>query len=110
MQRGGAALDDLATWQGLDDIPMEAPMRSRVVTCLGATGLIATLAGVGQPAVQAQQQARYPYVLVDLGTVGGPQSNVLFFAQTLNNQGMVGGAADTASLDPYASNPYPFLQ
>lgn len=46
----------------------------------------------------------YPrYRLIDLGTLGGPESNTIFPGRTLNNRGTVLANADTAVPDPNCS-------
>jgi probable HAF family extracellular repeat protein len=53
----------------------------------------------------ARQQKSYPrYKIVDLGTFGGPQSYLTFYAQVLNSQGVVAGYSDTTSPDPNFPN------
>jgi probable HAF family extracellular repeat protein len=75
-------------------------MRSRVVTCLIATTLLTAPAILGQPAVQAQDQQHYPYVLVDVGTFGGPSSYLDEPGNTLNESGAFIGSADSTIPDP----------
>lgn len=61
-------------------------------------------------AAPAQAGAGYPYTLVDLGTLGGPQSAVsnipIPFA---GSRGTLVGTADTAVADPYGSTENPFF-
>jgi len=52
------------------------------------------------PVPLAAQQPRYK--LIDLGTLGGPNSYQTFPAQSLNNRGEIIAFADTAVPDPYA--------
>ncbi len=75
-------------------------MRSRVVTCLLATTLLAIPASLGRPAAQAQYQPRYPYILVDVGTFGGPSSYLDEPGNTLNDSGAFIGSADSTIHDP----------
>ncbi len=75
-------------------------MRSRVAPCLLATVLLAVPAGLGQSAVHAQYQQRYPYVLVDVGTFGGPSSYLDEQGNTLNDSGAFVGNVDSAVHDP----------
>jgi probable HAF family extracellular repeat protein len=67
------------------------------------TALLATLA---TPLQLAAQHTRYK--LIDLGTLGGPQSQ-LAMGRTLNNRGTFAGCADTAIPDPNYPNFNPFL-
>jgi probable HAF family extracellular repeat protein len=47
------------------------------------------------------------YRVVDLGTLGGPNSYVSFTPIPMNNAGMIVGAGETTTLDPFA--PYCFV-
>jgi probable HAF family extracellular repeat protein len=62
--------------------------------------------------VTAQQHADapYPYILIDLGTFGGPQSFLYAVTQILNNRGLLVGQADTALRDPDYPNGNPYIQ
>jgi probable HAF family extracellular repeat protein len=69
---------------------------------LTALTFLAALALPGRVAAQHHQDASYPYVLVDLGTFGGPASYFSNgFDGILNSQGTAVGWADTAVPDPY---------
>jgi probable HAF family extracellular repeat protein len=61
------------------------------------------------PVVQAAAQTPSPthlrYKLIDLGTLGGPNSSE-FAAPLINNRGEITGAADTAEADPNAPDCY----
>src|SRR6185312_387701 len=51
--------------------------------------------------IPAVVPAGYPrYRLIDLGTLGGPESNTIFPARTLNHRGTVIANAQTAVSDP----------
>lgn len=77
-------------------------MTSKIAPCLTARTLIAVLALPGHAAAQAYHDARSPYILLDLGTFGGPASYFPNgFDGFLNNQGTAAGWADTATPDPY---------
>jgi probable HAF family extracellular repeat protein len=53
----------------------------------------------------AQQHNTHPrYKIVDLGTFGGPQSYLTFYAQVLNRHGVVAGYSDTTAPDPNFPN------
>jgi probable HAF family extracellular repeat protein len=53
---------------------------------------------------QAQTPTKYQqYKLYDLGTLGGPDSNISFFVISLTNKGAIGGA-QTAAPDPFNPN------
>src|SRR5947207_13273926 len=87
-------------------------MKSRTLTFITALSLFAALAIPVPLAAQeeqaTQQKAKHSrYVLVDLGTLGGPSS---FFPTSpiepfLDNRGMVVGQAETADLDPNCASP-----
>ena len=55
-------------------------------------------------AVPAQARTQYPYTLIDLGTFGGPSSFLDLPAIPLTSQGVVLGAADTATVDTDSPN------
>ena len=80
----------------------------KLATSLSAAALLASL-GPGQ--AQAAGASRYPYVLVDLGTLGGPQAGVANDAPIpfSTPQGTFVETADTALTDPYAPNDNPFF-
>ncbi len=80
----------------------------KLATCLSAAALLAIL-GPGQ--AQAAGASRYPYALIDLGTLGGPQAGIandipIPFAAEGDH---FFGTADTALTDPYAPNDNPFF-
>jgi probable HAF family extracellular repeat protein len=89
---------------------MEEIMAIRITTWIAALTVIAMPAMSGRVAAHQQKSTQYPYVLVDLGTFGGPQSSVTAPAQVLNNKGMVGGGADTSIDDPSYPHGNPGLQ
>src|ERR1700737_4390137 len=53
---------------------------------------------------RGEKSAHRRYILKDLGTLGGPASQLGFSAKILNNRGMVVGNADTSTPDPFAPN------
>jgi len=80
--------------------------------CIITMTLFATLAIPTRLAAQNTQESRpkhHHYKLIDLGTLGGPQSYVNAgsgnefgnFAQILNNRGALTGSADTSTADPF---------
>jgi len=73
-------------------------MKSTTLTCVAAI----TLFTVALPVPMAAQHTRYK--LIDIGTLGGPTSVVGSFTQSVDNRGIVIGAADTAIPDPYDPN------
>jgi probable HAF family extracellular repeat protein len=87
-------------------------MKSRTLTSITAMTLFAALAITARVRLAAQeqqsnkQQARYK--LIDLGTLGGPNSG-LPAALSLNNRGTVAGCADTSVSNPEYPNFNPFL-
>jgi probable HAF family extracellular repeat protein len=84
-------------------------MKSRILRRITAIGLFAALAIPVRLAAQEQQQQEHKkehtrYRLVDIGTFGGPSSNVNPGTVVINKQGAVVGSADTTIPDPYAPN------
>src|SRR5437867_3216247 len=89
-------------------------MKSRRFTCITAMTVFAALSisiqGAAQEQTTRQQQNEQAhehirYVLVDLGTFGGPNSYTNGpLDPTLNNSGTFAGEADTAIPDPHAPN------
>lgn len=83
-----------------------------IATVLCASLLSAPLVIGGQALPQAQPAATYQ--LINLGTLGGNESTLAFSAHILNNAGVFGGQADTATADPYYPNYngliYPFAK
>jgi probable HAF family extracellular repeat protein len=69
--------------------------------------MVLLIAGVTPCNLSAQEvkRAHARYKLVDLGTLGGPQSYVsipdISYARILNNRGVVTGWADTSAPDPF---------
>ena len=75
----------------------------------GSTGLSAQ-----DDAAPAKKAPHHHYKLIDIGTFGGPSSNLALsdgvfspgaVNQVLNNHGTIVGWGDTPTLDPYGSNP-----
>jgi hypothetical protein len=85
-------------------------MKSRTWTSIISTILFASLAVPIRLAAQERQNKQQPhYKLIDLGTLGGPNSGVptVFYeingtagARAITNQGTVAGTADTSMVDP----------
>lgn len=84
-------------------------MKSRLSNCFTVVALLAALAIPSGLAAQGHNQPRR-YKLVDLGTLGGPNSivNEVFYeidggtagARVISDQGIVAGQADTSTADP----------
>jgi len=85
-------------------------MRFGTLTCIATMTLFAALAAPLRLDAQAEQQYKEQprYKLVDLGTLGGPNSG-LSLGLMINNQGVVTGCADTSTADPKYPNFNPFL-
>jgi probable HAF family extracellular repeat protein len=66
---------------------------------LGAVAVAAPLAA--QPQAPGQSGATSRYILKDLGTAGGPNSDVQDVTNPMNSKGMVTVIADTPLADPY---------
>ncbi len=79
-------------------------MRSRIVTLVGVLTIIAVVAIPIRMAGQEQEKKHDRYKVIDLGTFGGPNSQVNGNSRDVNPEGTVAGAADTAVPDPYAPN------
>jgi hypothetical protein len=83
-------------------------MKSRILTCI--TGMT-LFAAVATPVQLAAQHSRYK--LIDIGTVGGPNSIGLpgnpGAPQSLNNRGMVAVCSETTVADPNFPNSSPLL-
>lgn len=62
--------------------------------------------------VAQQSHTRYHhYAVIDLGTLGGPNSDFVFLGtQVLNNRGNAVGGADTSILDPNYPNVNPLME
>jgi hypothetical protein len=87
-----------------------------VLAACWATAATAMLSVAGPGAAQAHRGAGYPYRLIDLGTLGGPNDGIGNFPPaSLNAAGVVTGTANTSVADPYspdnsAFNGDPFVQ
>lgn len=77
-------------------------MASKIAPWLSALAVIAVLAIPGHVAAQHQRSAPYPYILIDLGTFGGPNTYLDLPGQTTNASGAVIADADTSTPDPNA--------
>ena len=82
-------------------------MKVGIRTYLTTIGVLAGLVRPVGAVAQAQQQQRYPYILVDMGTFGGPNSSIPNFTATPNNSGVAIGAADTPRSNPNYPNVNP---
>jgi len=84
-------------------------MNSRFLLLLSTIALFTALALPVQLVAQERRPNHHQphYKLVDLGTLGGPQS--AGFGIMLNNRGTVSGCADTSTPDPNYPNFNPFL-
>jgi probable HAF family extracellular repeat protein len=82
-------------------------MKSRKLMCIAAMTLLTLLAIPARLAAQRNQghkQEHHHYKLIDVGTFGGPNTNVNPGTVVINKQGAVVGSADTTIPDPYAPN------
>ncbi len=77
-------------------------------TCILATVFIAFVIPVRLAAQESNARHRH-YAAIDLGTLGGPDSDFLLGQQVLNNHGTTVGGADTATLDRDYPNVSPLL-
>lgn len=84
-------------------------MKSKTFTFATTLSLLATLAipvylAAQDTATQNHAPKHHHYKLIDLGTLGGPNSSVTFggyTSKTLDSQGTVVGFSDTSTTDPY---------
>ena len=74
---------------------------TRVASFLALVALPALLAAQDHPAKHKH------YTLVDIGTFGGPHSQVNFNSRVINSAGTVAGGASTAVPDPICTFDFP---
>jgi probable HAF family extracellular repeat protein len=86
----------------------ETSMISRLPQTFFALTICLALLCVGVSYCDAQEAVtpttHHHYTLIDLGTLGGRQSYLNFYAQVLNRHGMIAGFADTPAGDPHFPN------
>lgn len=81
--------------------------QSWIVAATLASALVLPLTAQRTQDNRDRDNKHHHYKLVDMGTLGGPQSYVFVFDQLgkqLNNHGVVAGWADTAGPDPYPNS------
>jgi probable HAF family extracellular repeat protein len=66
-----------------------------------ALALPVQLAAQGQSESKERKDEPPRYKLIDLGTLGGPQSNIQILIQSVTERGAVVGVADTSNSCPY---------
>jgi probable HAF family extracellular repeat protein len=82
-------------------------MKSRQSAWIAAMSFVASLVLPVQLAAQGQSEFKERkdvpprYKLIDLGTLGGPQSNIQILIQSVTERGAVVGVADTSNSCPY---------
>ena len=79
-------------------------MNFRILNSVTLITLCVALLLPSASSAQEQKKEHHHYKLIDLGTLGGPQSYVNMpngYAPVLNNRGTVAGWADTSTLDPF---------
>jgi probable HAF family extracellular repeat protein len=74
-----------------------------------ALTVIVAVALPGRATAQQHRIAPYPYILIDLGTFGGPQSFLNLPAVPINTQGIALGTADTTIPDSDYPNFNPYM-
>jgi probable HAF family extracellular repeat protein len=86
-------------------------MKSEKGMCITTIALLAVLAMPVQLAAQKKKDhnQHHHYKLIDLGTLGGPNSSVLFGLRVLDNRGTVVGGAETSTPNPNYPNCNPLL-
>jgi probable HAF family extracellular repeat protein len=77
----------------------------RAAAILIVATMSTVLLSAQQTTTQAPENQIPRYRLIDLGTLGGPNSSE-FASPVINNQGTITGGADTADSDPNAPNCY----
>ena len=85
-------------------------MLGKIVTGLAAIAVFAAPAMPGRVAAQGQHETQYPYILIDVGTLGGPQSGFNAPGVIVTDQGAVVGWADTPTADTDYPNFNPFCR
>jgi probable HAF family extracellular repeat protein len=91
---------------------MKSKFRMLLAAITFFAGLALLFAALALPLRLAAQDNQNPnrrhhhYMLIDLGTFGGPQSRI-DYATPLNNHGTVSGQADTPDTNPYYGNDNP---
>ena len=87
-------------------------MRHERLPWITATFLLASLAapftGLAQEQAQEHHKKHRHYSLVDIGTFGGPHSQVNFNSRVMNSRGTVAGGASTSIPDPICTFDAPF--
>lgn len=86
-------------------------MCSRLSNCFAVITLLVGLTAPNQIAGQSVatgKQEHHHYQLIDMGTLGGPQSRV-DYQYPINNAGTVSGSADTSDPNPFYGNDNPFF-
>src|ERR1700747_3655537 len=79
-------------------------MNFRILNAVTLIMLCVALLLPSASSAQEQRKEHHHYKLIDLGTLGGPQSYVNMpnsYAPVLNSRGTVAGWADTSTLDPF---------
>jgi probable HAF family extracellular repeat protein len=87
-------------------------MTSKAPICVPVVILLTMLTASPRLAAEKDPVERPRYILVDLGTLGGPNSFLDCCGAVppvLNNRGTVVGGADTSTPDPHAANPNPMF-
>jgi len=77
----------------------------RAAAILSVATLLTVPLSAQQTTTQAPENQIPRYRLIDLGTLGGPNSGE-FASPVINNQGAITGASDTAEADPNVPNCY----
>ena len=87
-------------------------MRHERLPWITATFLLASLAapftGLAQEQAQEHHKKHRHYTLVDIGTFGGPHSQVNFNSRVINSRGTVAGGASTSIPDPICTFDAPY--
>jgi probable HAF family extracellular repeat protein len=97
------SVDRKSSWRN------EEIMNRKKSVCVRTMALLVALAIPVSLAAQKHPAKHHQYKLVDMGTLGGPQSGVSQFVQSISKKGAVGGGADTSVIDSNYPNSNPFF-
>ncbi|MEQ1354704.1 MAG: hypothetical protein ABLT11_11835 [Candidatus Acidiferrum sp.] len=84
---------------------MRQGTRFRIIPIVLLALLAVPFAGLAQEQAQEHAKKHKRYTLVDLGTFGGPNSNINGGSAVINDKGTIVGGADTADWDPICGCP-----
>ncbi|MGE5053469.1 MAG: hypothetical protein ACM3WP_04830 [Acidobacteriota bacterium] len=83
---------------------MNGRLPERCLILTACVALIVIFPKLSRAQDVAPAKAHHRYTLIDLGTLGGRQSYLNFYAHVLNSHGTIAGFADTPAGDPHFPN------